>query len=336
MAGGNGIFAQWQPVYAEAGLAAFPVDPIAKKPMVRNYMKVGVRACDRFAQRFGDAVALGIGCKRSRLTVLDVDTPDERILADALDRHGATPIIVRSGSGHFHAWYRSGGEKRAVKPDPGSPIDILGDGFVVAPPSHGAKGDYEFIEGSLADVASLPFMRKLATSPANDAAALLVAELDSPAAETGKRNDTLFREAMRAARRCGSLEELLAHVSTVNDGFAPPLPHSEAVSVAQKAWGYEAAGKNRFGQEQAVQLSRSEVMTLSAKPDAFVLLSILRLHNWDRPTFIVANDMAATMPPSGWPRKRFAAARSDLMQLGFLEQVRAASQWKGAALYRFP
>lgn len=333
MAGGNGIFGQWQPRYAEAGLAAFPVE--GKKPLVSHYLRAGLRASRRFADRFADAPALGLACSRSRLTIVDVDTPDERVLADALAEYGQTPIIVRSGSGHYQAWYRNRGEPRKIRPDD-RPIDILGGGFVVAPPSHGAKGDYEFIEGSLADVASLPFMRKLATSPANDAAALLVAELDSPAAETGKRNDTLFREAMRAARRCGSLEELLAHVSTVNDGFAPPLPHSEAVSVAQKAWGYEAAGKNRFGQEQAVQLSRSEVMTLSAKPDAFVLLSILRLHNWGRPTFIVANEMATTMPPSGWARKRFAAARSDLMQFGFLEQVRAASQRQGAALYRFP
>jgi hypothetical protein len=335
MQGGTGIFGKWQPVYAEAGLAAFPVDPIAKKPMVSNYMKVGVRACDRFAQRFGDAPALGIGCKRSRLTVLDVDTPDERILADALDRHGPTPIIVRSGSGHFHAWYRSGGEKRAVKPDPDSPIDILGDGFIVAPPSQGAKGGYEFISGSLADLAALPriIMPEVTAAPAND---LTPPEnLEPCSAEVGKRNEALFKACLHGARTSGSLEELLAHAVGVNAAFPDPLPSEEVATVAQNAWRYQIDGKNRVGQEQAVQLSRSEVMTLVAKPDAFVLLSLLRLHNWNRPTFIVANEMARTMPPAGWPRKRFAAARADLMQLGFLQQVRAPSQAKGAAIYRF-
>ena len=36
-----------------------------------------------------------------------------------------------------------------VRPDPGKPIHILGDGFVVCPPSLSAKGRYEIIRGSL-------------------------------------------------------------------------------------------------------------------------------------------------------------------------------------------
>jgi hypothetical protein len=34
--------------------------------------------------------------------VLDIDTTDERVLADAIYRHGATPIIIRTASGKFH------------------------------------------------------------------------------------------------------------------------------------------------------------------------------------------------------------------------------------------
>lgn len=333
MAGGNGIFAKWQPVYAEAGLAAFPVDGISKKPLVSHYLKAGPRASERYASRFGDALALGIACNRSRLTVVDVDTTDEAVWADAIDQHGDTPIKIRSGSGHLQLWYRNGGETRKVRPDPAKPIDILGGGFVVAPPSQGAKGGYEFLSGSLADLPSLPRLEKpLVEMPANDAKPEI---LEPCSAEVGKRNASLFDQCMRAARSCGSLETLLARAVDINAAFPEPLPPEEVATVAQNAWRYEIDGKNRYGQEQAVQLSRSEVMTLVAKPDAFVLLSLLRLYNWDRPTFIVANEMARTMPPTGWPRKRFAAARADLMQFGFLQQVRAPSQAKGAAIYRF-
>lgn len=245
---------------------------------------------------------------------------------------------MRSGSGHYQAWYRNGGEARKIKPDKSKPIDILGGGFVVAPPSHGAKGDYEFLSGSLADVLSLPLMRKpaLAPEPANDSALAIGQTVEMVAAAVGERNETLFKESLRAARRCDGLEALLEHVGRVNAGFAPPLPHSEAVTLAHKAWQIQIEGKNRFGQEQRVELSRSEVLALVAKPDAYVLLSLLRLHNWERPTFIVANEMCKSMPCGGWSRKRFAAARADLLQLGYLKQLRAASQAKGAALYRFP
>lgn len=338
MAGGDGIFAKWQPVYAEAGLAAFPVDGISKKPLVSHYLKAGVRASERYASRFGDALALGIACNRSRLTVVDVDTTDETVWADAIDQHGDTPIKIRSGSGHLQLWYRNSGETRKVRPDPEQPIDILGGGFIVAPPSQGAKGGYEFLSGSLADLPSLPRLNRPTAEPlpANDPTPTENLEMPSAPVEVGKRNNTLFSACLHVAKRCDGLEELLARAADINAAYPHPMPSEEVATVAQNAWRYEIEGKNRVGQEQAVQLSRSEVMTLVAKPDAFVLLSLLRLHNWDRPTFIVANEMARTMPPDGWGRKRFAAARADLLALGYLRQIRAASQAKGAALYAFP
>ena len=58
----------------------------------------------------------------------------------------------------------TGGPTRAVTsgPIPSVPIDILGDGFVVAPPSLGEKGAYQIIQGSLADLADLPALRNAA------------------------------------------------------------------------------------------------------------------------------------------------------------------------------
>jgi hypothetical protein len=156
-----GAFSEWQPRYAERGIPTFPVIITGKnkKPAISNYMNVGHPASSQFALRFGDVNALGFVLgKHSRITVLDVDTPDERVLADALDRYGKTPVIVRSGSGNHQAWYKHNGETRQIRPLRNRPLDILGDGFVVAPPSRGAKADYRFIQGGLDDLASLPTM----------------------------------------------------------------------------------------------------------------------------------------------------------------------------------
>lgn len=144
-------FARWQPEYSRAGVACFPVTP-DKTPAIRNYLKIGHPGSAQLVRRFGDAEAFGFALgRRSGLTILDIDTPDERVLADALDRHGSTPIVVRSASGNWQAWYRHDGERRLIRPDPERPIDILGGGFVVAPPSRVTKGEYGFVQGGLED-----------------------------------------------------------------------------------------------------------------------------------------------------------------------------------------
>src|SRR5262249_20697814 len=48
-----------------------------------------------------------------------------------LTRHGPTPLVVRSGSGNFQAWYKHNGERRRIRPWPEKPIDVLGRGYTV-------------------------------------------------------------------------------------------------------------------------------------------------------------------------------------------------------------
>jgi hypothetical protein len=155
------VFGVWQSLYAAHGIPTFPVrvDERGKKPAVRGYQRIGMPGSAKLAQTMGDADALGF-CpgKRSGLTILDVDSSDERVFADALDRHGPTPVLVRSGSGNYQAWYRYHGEMRRIRPDPTKPIDILGSGFVVTPPSKGMKSNYEFIQGGLDDLLQLPVL----------------------------------------------------------------------------------------------------------------------------------------------------------------------------------
>jgi hypothetical protein len=149
-----GVFTQWQPTYAARGIPTFPVriDHGVKKPDVKNYLKLGPKVSQALAQRFTSHDALGFAVRRARISVLDVDAPDERVLVDALDRHGPTPIVVRTGSGNWQAYYRHNGERRHVRPWAGLPIDVLGDGYVVAPPSKGTRGDYAIVQGTLDDL----------------------------------------------------------------------------------------------------------------------------------------------------------------------------------------
>lgn len=152
-------FLNWQPSYAEHGIATFPVG-VDKRPMVSRYDRFGLPGSAKIASKFPDAPAIGFMCgRRNKIAVLDVDCKDERVLADALDRHGRTKVIARSGSGNFQAWYKHNNERRQIRPWPDRPIDILGSGFVVAPPSRGANGRYQFISGSLDDVDQLSVMR---------------------------------------------------------------------------------------------------------------------------------------------------------------------------------
>ena len=159
--GGKSPFSEWQPIYAERGITLIPCGD-NKVPLVKNPQKFGRDASREIANKFSDASAFGYYCgKRNGITVLDVDTTDERVLSDAMNRHGQTPIVVRTGSGKFHALYRFNNEKRAVRAWDGLPIDLLGAGLAIAPPSIVAKGQYQIIQGHLDDLDRLPIMREL-------------------------------------------------------------------------------------------------------------------------------------------------------------------------------
>ncbi len=145
----TGVFAAWQPRYAEHGIPTFPVhiEGADKKPSTKGYLKVGIVGSHQLALRFTDNDALGFALgKRTKITVLDIDTTSELTRDVVFARHGEPAIVVRSISGHWQGWYRHNGERRRIRPWPGQPIDLLGSGYVVAPPSEGAHGRYEFVK----------------------------------------------------------------------------------------------------------------------------------------------------------------------------------------------
>ncbi len=323
------IFSEWQPRYASLGIPTFPVR--GKRPAVKGYLKTSLGASELFAIRFGAEDAFGLACRRNRITVLDVDAPDERLLADAMSEVGPTPFVVRSASGNFQAWYRNSGEGRRVRPDPSRPIDILGAGFVVVPPSIGSKGFYEIISGGLDDLPNLPIMRAQSARPG-----ISPADDGQPLIKVGRRNDTLWKHCMSKAARCSNINVLMEEAMSFNRAeFYEPLPDYEVLRVVASSWAKELSGSNWFGRGGRVIFDTAEVDDLlHHEPDAFMLLTILRRHHWGR-DFVVANGMAERMPKGGWRRQRLAAARQRLMDLGVIEEVRPSSCRVGPAVFRF-
>src|SRR5262245_27455121 len=163
----RGVFSKWQPLYAEHGIATFPIsiEGKNKRPMSKRYQRTGLRGSAVLAGKFTNATALGmlLGTP-TKIEVVDVDTKDERALGDALSTYGDTPIISRTASGGgFHAWYRYSDaawknhakSRRAIRPDQSKPFDFLAGGVAVLPPSIGPAGQYEFIRGGLDDIGAL-------------------------------------------------------------------------------------------------------------------------------------------------------------------------------------
>jgi hypothetical protein len=335
-----GIFAENQAAYAAHGIATFPLND-NKRPAVRAWKKIGMRASRNLAEKFTAADALGfVTNERNGLAVIDIDTTDERVLADALVRHGETPMIVRTASGKSHVYYRYNFERRRIRPWDGLPIDLLGaGGLVVAPPTHVTKGTYSFLQGSLDDIDRLPIMRGLDASmyvSAHTESPSIVPDDDCPIAE-GSRNNTLWRFCMARAATyrsdCDAVIDQSALIDAArqyNADCSPPLPVSEVIGIASSAWGYDTRGSNWFGTGRRVIASHDEIDRLSQ--DAYYLLTVLRRHHWGR-NFVVANAMADSL---GWTRKRLADARAELEQTAKIRCLRRGNQWQGPAVYGWP
>ena len=308
---GTGIFATWQPEYAKYGLPTFPVGE-HKIPAIRGYLKIGLRGSQRIVPQFSSAMALGIALgHRTGLTVLDIDCPDERLLRKCLDRHGSTSIVVRTGSGSFQAWYKHNGERRRIRSNPAVPIDMLGAGFVVAPPSEVAAGRYEFIQGSLADLPRLLIIREPESLESHISFFVRL--------PVGLRNHSLFRFALREAHYVDDYEALLDAVQTENEHSCEvSLGDNEIRRLVASAWTYQVRGRNLVGHKYvpATYTEIDDLVCQVASPDAIALLLMLRRMHFGRPTFALAKPLAHKLQ---WTLPRFRKARQLLEEHGYIQ-----------------
>jgi hypothetical protein len=326
----NAAFPDWQPQYAAHGIATFPIKITGseKKPAIRGWQRIGLPGRNKLAQKFASADALGF-CPgpRTGITILDVDSTNELILAAALDRHGHTPVIARSGSGKYHGYYRHNGEKRLIRPESDKPIDILGSGLAVAPPSRGSKGCYEFIQGGLDDIASLPVLQ--------DVGFALAPEMvlgDPPAfAEMGEnsgRNTALFDTLCREARGLPeNIDAFVGRARELNKSFGEPMIDSRVINTAKSVFGYVESGQLRTG-EHGAWFKKPQAQSLARDPYLLALIAWLKAENGPASEFWITNGLAAAH--LGWPLDKLRKARSRAIKDGWIKLIIPASTGRNA------
>lgn len=340
-----GAFAMWARHFFECGVSVTPtLGKDGKVPLLSGYQRkrLGPEAIDAIAKRTPDA-NIGIVTGLSKLAVVDVDEPYEKALADALYRFGPSPLISRTGRGRFQAYYKG---HPALRPhdfrhSENKALELKVDGnIVIAPPSVNFEtgGVYEFIEGRIEDVASLPVinmagvpqlairLRREGRRISEDARRMI---------EIGERNDWLFRQCLRHAAACDDFATLLdVALTRADEHFGEPMSEAEIKKTAMSAWGYEQRGENWVGSHARLPLTLDQLLSLEAlcNADALILALHLQLEHGGRmgrgETFALdTRAMAASGTIQGWSRSRYWRALDCLVQASILKVVRQG--WGG-------
>jgi hypothetical protein len=333
--------------YADAGIVPLPVAADGKRPLVKNPDKFRRPSALRITPKFPDA-NLGFWCgHQNGLTVVDIDTPKDAELDYVLDTFGPSPIIVRTASAKHHVYYRHDGERRRIKPIKGHEIDILGEGgLCVAPPSvRPSGGKYEFLRGSLADLAKLPKIRSGAlpvnlrvSPPANPQAPI------STTIEQGKRDDTLFRMAVALAHDAKSPADLLEQLREANAALCkPPLSDVEVQGRVRSAWKYKMNGTLMVpGTGSSILLPSSSIARFldEGNIDGIALMALFRRIHGGQPGKEFAASPAAMERDrciGAWDKRRYRNGIRKLCELGELVQITKGGKGKrDPALYRLP
>jgi hypothetical protein len=326
----------------EAGLCPMPCGGAdGKHPLLknRNWRQRPSRqtVCDWIRDSRFAGANIGLLTGLSELTVVDIDDP--ATVPELLDLFGPTPITVSTPGGGTHLWYRSSGERCANLRHRGFAADIKGiGGFVVAPPSiHPTNGRrYRFESGGPTTFGRLPAIGPRAAQWL----ASTTANRDRRRAVPGHRNDLLFREALRVAVGCDTLDELKDELPASNRCLCdPPLPAPEIERIARSAWRYQVEGRNfsggkGFGCKVAVRQRIGD-------PDAFWLFAILMeahgVRIGDGVSFAIsAKAMAASGVAAPLGVARIRKARERLIAAGLLQVVHVGGRHPGdVSLYRF-
>lgn len=319
--------------FTEHNIAVVPTrSGTPSKPMVLRPDRIGLRASRTFASdpKYADANAAVWAGKRNGLTIVDIDSSDPTVARDAIDRFGDTPLKVETASRGLHLYFAHRGEGRRVRPfgTDDLPLDVIGNGLCVLPPSAREAGDgkcaggYRIVQGSLDDLGRLPVIRDGALPPVRACNPSRRTEPDNRtgAAQQGSRNDALFRYGRRVGRSFETEAELMECLLAKNATFTPPLPFSEVANVTANVWRYRMRGTLFGTGSQAAVIPIAEAEILAQYAPAAALMMILKANHAVRrePFAIVPTAMA---PKLQWSPRTVLKARDWLLRHGFLKLV---------------
>jgi hypothetical protein len=318
-------FADAAPAWAAAGIVPLPVSPTGKGWMVkhpetfRRPAAMALAAKPRFA-----AANLGFLCGATNgITVIDIDSPADSELQQALTKYGDTGAIVRTPSGGRHLYFKHDGEGRQIRPDESHPIDELGGGLCIAPPSSKPTGGYTWLRGDLSIIPNLPKIRNGAVQKTRD--------FERPAGahvQKGERNAELFRYCRQIVGYCDDLDQLIDAARTWADSqCAEPLPDAEIAKTASSVFKFQG------GRKQVMQniVEGPLYQRLIADVEVWALYAYLAAENGPAAQFMVADGLG---PARGWPRRMVPRARRALLDMGAIRCIRFPR--KGIpALYRW-
>lgn len=351
---------EYFPDFAEAarkfGELRIPVIPLGgdagKKPQVRSWNSMTVQRSIKTSEKFPFA-NIGILCgRRSGITVVDIDRPGEEQLEWALETFGRSPIVVRTGSGKHHIYFRYNREPSQHLKLPGRKIDILGDGSLcVVPPSiRPGQGRYEFITGDLSLLDTLPTIDPDALQRLSE---LQVRGQHSPGVdqpsrvgdasiEPGQRNTALFDLGREIARTASSPDELDARLQEANSTLCcPSLPGAEVSDIARSCWHYKQ--RNRLwlrggSQELVLDMERIRPLIRAGQTHALMLFILLKACHFAHPDkfAICPRAMSRARVIGSWAPRTYRKAANVLRAAQLIERLTDGGRHpKDPAQYRF-
>jgi len=190
--------------------------------------------------RWPDANVGIVTGKISGITVVDVDTEAGlEALKKYIPQLLLTPTAkTQKGGRHLYFKYVPGLSNR-VRAIEG--VDVRNDGgFVVAPPSEGERGSYEWVDGSglgQVDLEEMPEALAAALKqPAAPSATPTARVITADSLAEGSRNDTVFHAALSMVKGgIATRAELLTLTIPIGRACQPPLPFKEIEIICDSA-----------------------------------------------------------------------------------------------------
>lgn len=349
-----GPFAQVAQVLLRVGLIPIPLiaEGDGKSPLVNGFTRwqrpPAPSTVAKWAERWPQSnIGIATGCG---VVVVDLDSDDAALVEEVNRRFGPTPLVIATPSNGRHLFYRSSGE-RCANLRPELPVDIKGvGGYVVAPPSIRPSGEfagrrYDFLSGSWADICRLPALRPGSLLLSNNESGEQALSLR--AVRKGRRNASLFRSLLRAARHCDELDALLDVAHTIAaDQFVydphDPFGQPEIEKTARSAWKYETEGRNWAGRAARIEVPAEEIATFISHghgADMALLFLVLCRANWDRRQFCASPKAMAlhdVIPAWGHSDRRYRRALKALVETGLLRIEKQGGSKRGdASIYSF-